>query len=192
MLQLEPLSPRRQARVSCGISGYDAKIRRRMTGVHGVSGVQHATGRTRSGWRQQRFRNRNLMNCCPRPGLVNIQYSYFQWQTHEYFQYVENPPSFRTSSNLFKIIEDRLPDVGGPKWNKQSVRLPEAYRDNATLYYRCPRECRDYLFGSAQLAGKITMAPELIYKLDDATEVFGNLFNGWDWDRIQVSLYVVK
>lgn len=103
-------------------------------------------------------------------------------------QYVENPPGFGTSNNLFNIIEHRLPDAGGPEWHKQSVRLPEAYRDSETLYYQCPRQTGDFLFGSAQLAGKITVAPELIYEVDDATRVFKDLFNGDDWDRVQVSV----
>lgn len=54
------------------------------------------------------------------------------------------------------------------------------------MYYRCPRKCGDVLFGTARFAGQMAIAPELIYKLDDKTRVYENLFNGDEWDRVQV------
>jgi hypothetical protein len=85
------------------------------------------------------------------------------------------------------MIEDQLEDFGGPKWHSQSIKLPESWRDSSTLYYRCPRECGDALFGAPRFAGRMSVAPELIYELDDVTRVYNNLYNGDDWDRIQVS-----
>jgi hypothetical protein len=65
--------------------------------------------------------------------------------------------------------------------------LPEAHKDASTLYYQCPWQCGDALFSSARFAGQIAVAPELIFKLDDATCMYKNMFNGDEWDRIQVS-----
>lgn len=55
------------------------------------------------------------------------------------------------------------------------------------MYYRCPRQVGDTLFGTARFSGKMAVAPELIYKLDDKTRVYKDLFNGNEWDRMQVS-----
>ncbi|KAG8760646.1 hypothetical protein FRC11_000087 [Ceratobasidium sp. 423] len=103
-------------------------------------------------------------------------------------RYRNDPPSFRTIDNLFKIIEDQLKDYGGPDWHTAGVRLPEAHLDESTLYYRCPSQCGDALFGMARFAGKISVGPELMYELDDETQVYGNMCSGNDWDRVQGTL----
>lgn len=107
------------------------------------------------------------------------------------YQYRDAPPAFGTTRSLFHTIDEHLKGFGGPKWHHASIRLPEAHRDSSTLYYRCPRQSGDVLFGTARFAGEMAVAPELIYKLDDETRVYKELFNGDEWDRIQVSTTTV-
>jgi hypothetical protein len=111
---------------------------------------------------------------------------YSLWQP---LQYQADPPDFGSTGNLFKMIEsnEHLKGFGGPEWHHRSIQLSEAHRDVATLYYRCPRQCGDALFGTARFAGRIAYSPELIYKLDNEARVYENMYNTNDWDRIQVS-----
>jgi hypothetical protein len=85
------------------------------------------------------------------------------------------------------MIDKHLEGFRGPKWHQALIRLLEAHKDASTLYYQCPQQCGDALFSSTRFAGQIAVAPELIFKLDDVMCVYKNMFNGDEWDRIQVS-----
>lgn len=103
-------------------------------------------------------------------------------------QYASDPPKFGTTRDLFKTIDEHLQGCGGPEWHQASIRLPKAHEDSSTLYYWCPEKCGDALFSARRFTGQMAVAPELIYKLDDETRVYENLFNSDDWDRVQVSM----
>ncbi|KAG9078783.1 hypothetical protein FRC06_008173, partial [Ceratobasidium sp. 370] len=77
-------------------------------------------------------------------------------------QFTKDPPDFKTPKNLNKIIETKLSQFGGPKFELLNLRLPEAELDLHTLVWRDPEKTLDHLMGTARFAGKMSFAPKIL------------------------------
>jgi hypothetical protein len=76
---------------------------------------------------------------------------------------------------------------GGPKWHAEDIILPDAPKDKVTLFYRDLQECGDFQFGRPWFSGKMDFGPQIVYKADDATRLYGNPCTADHWNERQVS-----
>lgn len=85
------------------------------------------------------------------------------------------------------MIENDIKGFGGPPWFEQDIVLPEAPDEPLVMHLRNVVKCADYLLGRPDLAGEVTFQPEVIFELDDQTQIIGEMFSAHQWHEILVS-----
>ncbi|KAG8692126.1 hypothetical protein FRC08_009996 [Ceratobasidium sp. 394] len=93
-------------------------------------------------------------------------------------------PCFRSASELFEMVENNINGFGGPKWFEQEITLPEAPEEPLTLYLHNIEESADYLAGRPDFAGDIDFEPQVIFELDDKTQIINQMPMGHRWHEI--------
>lgn len=85
------------------------------------------------------------------------------------------------------MIEEDIVGFGGPAWYEQEIRLPEAPDEPLIMHLRNVAKCADYLLGRPDLAGEVTFQPEVVFEMDDHTQIIGEMFSAHRWHEILVS-----
>ncbi|KAG8699431.1 hypothetical protein FRC08_005308 [Ceratobasidium sp. 394] len=93
-------------------------------------------------------------------------------------------PCFRTTSELFNMIENDINRFGGPGWFKQELQLPEAPDEPLTLCLRNIEACTNYMASRPDFKGQIDFEPQVIFELDDTTQIFGEMSSAHRWHEI--------
>lgn len=84
------------------------------------------------------------------------------------------------------MIEHDIVGFGGPPWFEQDITLPDAPDEPLTMYLRHIGDCADYLLGRPDLAGDVEFQPRVIFKPDDKTQVFSEMFTAHLWHILLV------
>lgn len=87
------------------------------------------------------------------------------------------------------MIENDIKGFGGPPWFEQEIILPEAPDEPLVMHLRNIAKCADYLLGRPDLAGEVTFQPEVIFEMDDQTQIIGEMFSAHRWHEILVSTH---
>ncbi|EUC56765.1 Zn-finger protein laccaria bicolor-like protein, putative [Rhizoctonia solani AG-3 Rhs1AP] len=99
-------------------------------------------------------------------------------------------PSFNRASNLCGMVENDLPEMGGPNWFHQKIgpdEFPEAKHEDLTLWLWHLEDCGDYLIGRPDLSGEVIFGPEVILADNEEIQIINEMPTGKRWHQLTCS-----
>lgn len=76
-----------------------------------------------------------------------------------------------------------------PKWQSQTIVLPEAPEEENTVWFRSLPEVADWLFANPMFEGEMGYRPQEIYEADGRTRIYHEMWTGDDWQKQQVRVH---